>query len=79
MYRHQPGGTGRLGSLLDSAILDFARTLRGPKPRWKLIRRTEEDMNRLFSASRFGRPCTAIRFEETGINLFAKCVRAQVP
>jgi hypothetical protein len=42
---------------------------------WKIIRRTEEDMNRLFSASRFGRPCTAIRFEEAGINMFAECIK----
>ena len=40
---------------------------------WKLVHRTEEDMNRLYAASRFGIPCTNIRFEEEGINLFAEC------
>ena len=40
---------------------------------WKLIHRTEEDMNRLYAASRFGSPCTNIRFEEEGVNLFAEC------
>ncbi|MEJ2246331.1 MAG: cyclic nucleotide-binding domain-containing protein [Acidobacteriota bacterium] len=42
---------------------------------WKLNHRTEEDMNRLFVQSCFGRPCTQILFEKTGINLFAKCVK----
>jgi hypothetical protein len=32
-------------------------------------------MNRLFAASSFGRPCTAIRFEAEGINMFASCVK----
>lgn len=38
---------------------------------WKLIHRTEDDMNRLFEASKFGRPCDEIRFEAERINLFA--------
>jgi SAM-dependent methyltransferase len=38
---------------------------------WRLNHRTEEDMNRLFWASRFGRACDEIRFEEQRINLFA--------
>ncbi|MDP6581198.1 MAG: cyclic nucleotide-binding domain-containing protein [Vicinamibacterales bacterium] len=40
---------------------------------WKLIHRTEEDMNRLYEMSRFGRPCTRIQYEAEGINLFAEC------
>lgn len=44
---------------------------------WRLIHRTEDDMNRLFEASIFGRPCTDIRFEEQGINLFAECIREE--
>jgi len=40
---------------------------------WRLIHRTEEDMDRLFLASRFKRPCTRVRFESEGINLFAEC------
>ena len=40
---------------------------------WKLIHRTEEDMNRLFAASKFKKPCTGIAFEESGVNLFASC------
>ena len=42
---------------------------------WKLIHRTEEDMNRLFLSSAFRRPCTRIQFEEGGVNLFAECVK----
>ncbi|MBF0467097.1 MAG: class I SAM-dependent methyltransferase family protein [Nitrospirae bacterium] len=42
---------------------------------WKLIYRTEEDMNRLFLESLFKRECTNIQFEEEGINLFAECIK----
>ncbi len=42
---------------------------------WELIHRNEGDMHRLFRASKFGRGCTQIRYEATGINLFAECVR----
>lgn len=42
---------------------------------WRLIHRTEADMDRLFSASRFGRNSTRFRYEEEQINLFAECVR----
>ncbi len=43
---------------------------------WRLIHRTEEDMDRLYRMSSFGTPTSNIRFEEQGINLFAECVRA---
>ena len=43
---------------------------------WRLIHRREEDMDRLFQASRFGRSCSNIRFEPEGINLFAECIKA---
>jgi len=42
---------------------------------WKLIHRDETDMNRLFEASAFGRPCTRILYEEQEVNLFAECER----
>ncbi|MCP4690196.1 MAG: cyclic nucleotide-binding domain-containing protein [Desulfobacterales bacterium] len=42
---------------------------------WKLIHRTEEDMNRLFSSSHFNRNCTNIVFEAEGVNMFAECRR----
>lgn len=38
---------------------------------WALVHRSEDDMNRLFAASKLGRPCDEIRFEEQRINLFA--------
>jgi extracellular factor (EF) 3-hydroxypalmitic acid methyl ester biosynthesis protein len=43
---------------------------------WKLIHRSEEEMNRLFVNSAFRKPCTRILFEEGGINLFAECTRS---
>jgi extracellular factor (EF) 3-hydroxypalmitic acid methyl ester biosynthesis protein len=42
---------------------------------WRLIHRTEDDMNRLFQASAFRSTCSNVRFEEQGINLFAECIR----
>ena len=42
---------------------------------WRLIHRSEGDMNGLFQASAFRSPCSNIRFEEQGINLFAEGVR----
>lgn len=42
---------------------------------WKLIHRSEEDMNRLFKASKFGKGCSEIRYESEGINLFAICTK----
>lgn len=42
---------------------------------WKLIHRTEEDMNRLFAASAFAEPCSRILYEEQRINLFAEGVK----
>lgn len=38
---------------------------------WPLIHRSEEDMNRLFTASKFGAPCERVRYESAGVNLFA--------
>ena len=42
---------------------------------WKLIHRDEADMHRLFEASTFGKPCTSIKMEPTGVNLFASAVK----
>ena len=42
---------------------------------WKLIHRTEEDMNRLYTSSLFRRPATAIHWEEQRINLFGECLK----
>ena len=42
---------------------------------WKLIYRTEQDMCRLFSQSKFGSSPVKIDFEEQGINMLARCVK----
>jgi len=69
----RPGGRVVLGNFHPQnptrALLDHVLD-------WKLIHRTEEDMNRLFRASAFGRASTRVVFEEQEINLFAECVRS---
>lgn len=71
--RLRPGGRVILGNFHPDnptrAVMDHLLD-------WKLIHRTEDDMNRLFKASRFGRPCDEIRFEAERINLFAIGSRA---
>ena len=69
----RPGGRVILGNFHPR---NPAREFSNHVLEWRLIHRTEEDMNRLYPASRFGRPCTALRFEQEGINLFATCVKA---
>lgn len=69
----RPGGRLVLGNFhprnVTKAIMDHVVD-------WKLIHRTEEDLSRLFQVSAFGRPCTRIRFEPQGVNLFAECVKS---
>ncbi|MCW3098277.1 MAG: hypothetical protein JWL77_3895 [Chthonomonadaceae bacterium] len=74
-YAHsllRPGGKVVLGNFHvnnpDKGMMDYILD-------WKLIHRTEEDMNRLYQASHFGQPCTAIRFEQTGVNMFAEGIK----
>ncbi len=68
----KPGGKVILGAFhpnnTTKALMDHVLD-------WRLIHRTEEDMNRLFSNSKFNSDCTNIRFEAEGINLFAECVK----
>jgi len=42
---------------------------------WKLVYRSEEDMNRLFKTSKLARRYTKIRYEQGQTNLFACCTR----
>ena len=42
---------------------------------WKLIHRSNEQMNQLFLRSEFNMSCTNIEFEDEGINLFAECIK----
>lgn len=68
----RPGGRLILGNIHpcnpDRAFMDHVAE-------WPLIHRTEADMDHLYRRSRFGQPCTRIRFEPQGLNLFAECVR----
>jgi len=42
---------------------------------WRLIHRSEDDMNRLFKNSAFGRPCTQVEFDSEGIDLISECIK----
>lgn len=67
-----PGGRVILGNFHirnpSRAFMDFLLE-------WHLIHRTEEDMDRLFEKSAFGRKSTRIRFEPQGVNMFAECIK----
>ncbi len=68
----RPGGELILGNFdshnPDKAVMDYVLD-------WRLVHRSADDMDRLFTASAFGRGTTAIDFEEEGVNLFATCER----
>ena len=68
----RPGGKVILGNFHPD---NNAKALMDHVLEWKLIHRTEQDMDRIFQSSRFGRPSTAILWEEQRINLFAECVK----
>jgi CRP-like cAMP-binding protein len=42
---------------------------------WRPLHRNEQDMNRLFESSYFGKPCSKVRLEERGVWLLARCSR----
>jgi len=69
----KPGGRVILGNFhpknTSKALMDHVLN-------WELIHRSEEDMNRLFSASKFGKDCDRIRYEDEGVNLFAVCTKS---
>jgi CRP-like cAMP-binding protein len=68
----RPGGRAILGNFHPR---NWMRAVMDHLVEWKLIHRSEDDMNRLFAKSAFGRPCTRIQTEPEGINLFAECAR----
>ena len=68
----RPGGKLILGNFHPK---NQTKAFMGYVLEWPLTHRTEEDMNRLFETSDFSKPCTNIRFEEQGINLFAECTK----
>jgi hypothetical protein len=66
------GGRAILGNFhprnVSKALMDYL-------VEWQLIHRTEDDLNRLYRSSKFGRPSTRVLFEAQGINLFAECFK----
>jgi extracellular factor (EF) 3-hydroxypalmitic acid methyl ester biosynthesis protein len=70
--RLRPGGTVILGNFHPN---NYCKEMMDYVLEWRLIHRSEEDMNRLFTGSAFGRSCTRIQFENEGINLFAECLK----
>jgi CRP-like cAMP-binding protein/SAM-dependent methyltransferase len=70
--RLQPGGIVILGNFHPN---NYCKEMMDYVMEWKLIHRSEEDINRLFIASAFGRPSRRIQFESEGLNLFAECVK----
>lgn len=68
----KPGGKVILGNFHTKnptkALMDYVLD-------WRLIHRDEDDMNRLFESSKFGKACTEIRYEDAGVNLFAMCTK----
>jgi len=63
-----PGGQVILGNFHPS---NPARALMDEVLDWPLIHRSEDDMHRLCAQSAFGQPCDRIRFDPSGVNLFA--------
>jgi extracellular factor (EF) 3-hydroxypalmitic acid methyl ester biosynthesis protein len=70
--RLRRGGTVILGTFHPN---NYCKELMDYVLEWRLIHRSEKEMDRLFSDSAFGRPCTRILFESEGLNLFAECVK----
>jgi len=68
----KPGGTVIIGNFhpknTTKALMDYVLD-------WKLIHRTEEEMNAIFQKSEFGKSCSKIIYETQGVNLFAFCVK----
>ena len=68
----RPGGWVVLGNFHpsnpDRPIMDHILN-------WPLVYRTEEDMRRIFADSKFGDRPVDVRYEEQGINLFARSSR----
>ncbi len=69
----KPGGRVVLGNIHErSPVMGLMELLE-----WSIVHRTEDDMNRIFEASAFGRPCQDILWESEGVNMFAVGIRAE--
>jgi CRP-like cAMP-binding protein len=70
--RLRKGGTVVIGSFHPN---NYCKELMDYVLDWRLIHRSEKEMDRLFAASTFGRPCSRIYFEREQLCLFAECVK----
>jgi extracellular factor (EF) 3-hydroxypalmitic acid methyl ester biosynthesis protein len=69
----RPGGTAVLGNFdVRSPDRSFADHIL----EWELLYRSEDDLRRLFGASKFGSAPVEVRTEQTGVQLFAFAQRA---
>ena len=71
-HRLRSGGRVILGNFHPN---NYCREMMDHVLEWKLVHRSEEDMNRIFAESAFRRPCTRTQFEAEGMILFAECVK----
>lgn len=67
-----PGGRVILGNFHPA---NTSRVFMDHVLEWQLIHRTEADLDRMYLASKFGRPSTRVVFEAEGIDLFAECAK----
>lgn len=68
----RPGGRAILGNFHPR---NPSKTMQDYLLDWRLIHRTDEDMDRLYKTSAFGRPCSRVLYEAQRINLFAECIK----
>lgn len=68
----KPGGKVMLGQFHNS---NPSRGMMDTVMEWKLIHRDEDDMNRIFMASKFGCGASEIIFDGTGVQMVASCVK----
>lgn len=69
----KPGGKLILGAIHRS---DPAKAFLDHVLEWRLIHRTEEDLNRLLGLSAFESPCTSLRTDAGGVSMLAECIKA---
>lgn len=68
----RPGGRAILGNFHPR---NPSRGLMDHVLEWRLTYRDEADVNRLFQASRFAKPCQRIAFEDEGVYLLGECAK----
>jgi CRP-like cAMP-binding protein/SAM-dependent methyltransferase len=68
-HRLRSGGRIVLGNFHPN---NYCREMMDHVLEWKIVHRSEEEVNRLFAASAFRRPCTRTQFEAEGMILLAE-------